>query len=137
MVKIIFGTNKKVRLSKSEFDDLAQMFGQEIVAEYIEKLDENITKYNRFYLSHFDTLKERLAKETKQPIENGSSILEMLRAKYHKIKCGCGERMEFVKFDEIESGKVPNAYYKCKCGKTAYEQINENERTITYGKDTK
>ena len=143
MVKIRF--RKNVYLTKSEYDELLKLYGQTAV-DYIERLSNHITATNKKYSSHFETLKEWLNKDQvapsvvikgkTDPRPEDDTILEYLREKYHNVICTCGERMEFVRFDgKLVEGIVPNAYYKCKCGKTAYEEIIGEKVKVTYGKE--
>lgn len=144
MVKI--GFRKHIKLSVNEFNQLKSVYGIDRTNEYIQKLDDYIETTAKEYPSHFETLKGWLNKDQvapsvvikgkTEPRPEDDTILEYLREKYHNVICTCGERMEFVRFDgKLVEGIVPNAYYKCKCGKTAYEEIIGEKVKVTYGKE--
>ena len=144
MVKI--GFRKHIKLTAKEFNELKTIYGIDRTNEYIQKLDDYIDTTNKEYSSHFETLKEWLNKDQvapsvvikgkTEPRPEDDTILEYLREKYHNVICTCGKRMQFVKFDgELIEETIPNAYYKCECGETAYEEITGETNKITYGKD--
>lgn len=138
MNKFIFGVNKNVRLTKSEYNELIKIYGRDVVVDYISRLDDFIKSSGRDYASHFETIKEWTAKDGQAAVVVDEaiseipedSIMEILRAEFHNEHCNkCGKRMEFVNFVEKVEGKRPDGRYKCECGVTAQEK----EGVLIYG----
>ena len=62
-----YGENGRVRLTDEEYSNLVSDFGQEIVEDYIKRVDNYSVKHNRWYKNNAETIRNWIEKDRETP----------------------------------------------------------------------